>query len=208
MKRATTVIFALLALAQRSPAPMYEGYSNIDDLIERADVIAVVELIHKEAEGSTLSGTPDQFQAIIWRTLKGDAPLKTPVTIYLRHLDSSAEFREWHTTPTTYLLFLHKQNTPEPAYGNLNIERSHWELSRHTDASKVEGMDTRKAIAYLLKDAVMNRNMDAKRFQESAYQVISELEASSTTKPYLSDNENEPNKGVQAIGDKSPQPDP
>ena len=191
MNRTAIVIFTLFAWINTSNAWFVGGYPGIDNLIEQSDLIAVVLVINQEVDQGGFSRPPGGiYRTAILHALKGDAPKKTPVKMRLSSFDNDYEDRDLAFIPKPYLLFLHKSNESDVIYSNLNVLRSHWELSRFTDTQKIDGMDIKKAIAYLLKDAVIQRNKDAQLFQETANQVISELEESPPAEPILKTNDN------------------
>ena len=185
MKRAITIIAIFLGLVQKSPAPMFERYSGIDELIERADVIAVVQVWNRETDSAF--GLYEQYRTSILHMLKGVAPIPKgrDVKMSLRFLNMDFDRDDVDTrfTEKRFLLFLHTLDDPEVPYSSLNIQGAHWELSRFADLQPLAGLDTKHAVAYLLADAAKRRSQNATIFKETVDQALRELEATPTTDP-------------------------
>jgi len=174
MKRTLIAITVFLAWVQVCPAPIYETYRSIENIIERSDLVAVIQIRDQETDSSM--GLFDRYDVQILHVLKGSEPKEKRIRMSLRFLDFGTKELDFRFQKKRYLVFLRKTDKPDVPFENLNIEGSHWELSRFTDLRKLKEMETRKAIAFLLKDAAKHKNEEAKLFQETIDLVVKDLE--------------------------------
>ena len=164
---------------------MFQRYIGIDDLIEHADVIAVVQVWNRETESAF--GLYEQYRTTILSVLKGDAlvPNRGDVHMSLRFLNMDFDRDDVDTrfTEKRFLLFLLKSDDPEVPYTSLNTQGAHWELSRFADLKPLAELETKQAIAYLLADSAKHRSQSAALFQETVDQALRDLEITPTTDP-------------------------
>jgi hypothetical protein len=191
--RVGVIVAAAAFVCSKSYAPIYGTYPGLRSLIKEAEVIAAITILEKLSEDDF--GGSARYKIRFDRTLKGNAPKKKQLVVYLRYLDITPEAEllrspSPESPPTTHyfapteriepfraqsrwVAFLTKaRQGVDAVYENVNSEGSSFPISplRDLDALKVESLaDT---LILLFREYVEFKRTELKETEQQFNEFI------------------------------------